>query len=135
VARARPDTPPPRPFSRLAATSALSLALAWLALATWGSVERAAPAPAIDEAIVLDVAVRPAGHPPAALVVVAAPPGSRHAPGTVLGSVPNRVLIDRAGEWRFVAHFADRSSAVVAANLPARGAVTLDFSLHNASVP
>ena len=132
---ARADAPTRRSFSRAAATSALALALIWLALVTFGRVEEVPAAVAIDEAIVLDVTLRPAGHPPAALVVVQAPPGSRHGPGSVLGSVPSRVVVDRSGEWRFEAQFARRRSGAVAIVVPDQRAVTLDFSVRSASIP
>jgi hypothetical protein len=59
---------------------------------------------------VVDVRIDPAGLPPVSLVVVESPPGSRLPPGTVVGSVPSKVLLDRDGVWRFEARFGGTSS-------------------------
>jgi hypothetical protein len=135
VLRTRTATPAGWPFSRLAASSVLVLAFAWLGLATFGAGGQANPVAAYDPAaeIVVDVTLIPTGHPPASLVVVRSPAGSRFPPGSVVGSVPNRIVVDQPGTWAFEARFANRRSATVTVMLPARGSVTLAFDVPRAS--
>jgi hypothetical protein len=76
---------------------------------------------------VLDVRLAPERHPPASLVVVSSPSGSQFTPGTVLGSVPRRVALDRDGTWQFQARFQDRRSDLVTVVIPETTAVTLTF--------
>ncbi|MDA0700222.1 MAG: hypothetical protein O3A02_03300, partial [bacterium] len=40
------------------------------------------------------------------------------APGTLVGSVPSKVLLDREGVWRFEARFGERRSQIVALVVP-----------------
>jgi hypothetical protein len=68
-------------------------------------------APLAVAAYVVDVRIEPAGLPPARLVVLQSPPGSRLTPGTVVGSVPRMIQLDREGTWRFEARFLERRSA------------------------
>jgi hypothetical protein len=107
----------PAGVTRRHALMALSLVVAagaWLALASWSP-----PVPAgaafVSRVVghVVDVRVDPAGLPPVSLVVVESPPGSRLPPGTIVGSVPSKVLLDRDGVWRFEARFGGTSSHTV----------------------
>jgi hypothetical protein len=68
-------------------------------------------APLAVAAYVVDVRIEPAGLPPARLVVLESPAGSRLTPGTVVGSVPRMIQLDREGTWRFEARFLERRSA------------------------
>ena len=77
--------------------------------------------------IVVDVRIEPASAPPASLVIVSTPPGSRLSAGTTLGSVPRRVVFDAAGTWQVEARFQDRRSNTVTFTLPEERDVVLRF--------
>jgi hypothetical protein len=89
--------------------------------------QAAASAAGTAVAYVVDVRVEPPGLPPARLVVLESPPGSRLEVGTVIGSVPRKVPLDRAGTWRFEARFLDRRSAPATLVLPRDHVLVLVF--------
>jgi len=119
-----------RPEVRLRLAVALLLAsLAWASLAWWGprmTAPHARPS-ALARGQVVDVTVDPPGQPPVSLVVVASPPGSTLAPGSVIGSVPGKVWLDLDGRWSFAAAFGDRRSPTVDLILPFERALQLAF--------
>ena len=78
-------------------------------------------------AIVVDVRLEPASLPPASLVVMASPPGSQHAAGSRLGTVPRRVVFDAEGTWQVEGRFQERRSEIVTFELPAQRDVVLRF--------
>ncbi|MFN2322811.1 MAG: hypothetical protein ABR510_07620, partial [Trueperaceae bacterium] len=82
-------------------------------------------------AFVVDVRIEPAGLPPARLVVLESPPGSR----LVVGSVPRRVPLDRAGTWRFEARFLDRRSEAATLELPGDRSLVLVFPEPTTAAP
>jgi hypothetical protein len=93
---------------------------------------RRPPAPPIVGAngvatYVVDVRVTPERLPPVSLVVVASPPGSQHAAGTVIRTVPDRVVLDAAGTWRLQGRFDGRASAVVSVVVPGEASIVLPF--------
>lgn len=113
----------------------------WWGLATWGSGsplrQGAAPRLATPPlaagagptvaAYAIRVRLEPPGHPPASLVVLSSPPGSRWSAGQVVGTVPSVVTLDREGAWRFEARFAGRRSEPADAFLPFDRDVALVF--------
>ena len=86
-------------------------------------------------AYVVDVRIEPTGLPPARLVVLESPPGSRLTAGTVIGSVPRRVPLDRAGTWRFEARFLDRRSEPATLEVPRDHALVLVFPDPTTAAP
>ena len=76
---------------------------------------------------VVDVRLEPASLPPASLVVLESPPGSRLAPGNVLGTVPRRVVFDAEGVWRVQGRFQERHSEPFTFQLPQDREVVLRF--------
>lgn len=118
-----------RPEVRLRLAIALVVtSWAWVGLAAWS--ERAAPSgrpPAEVTGQVVDVTVAPAGHPPVGLVVVASPPGSSLAVGSVIASVPGKVWLDLDGHWSFEARFGERRSPTVDLILPFERVLQLAF--------
>lgn len=77
--------------------------------------------------LLVNVQVQPAGMPPVSLVVLESPQGSRLGAGSVVGTIPNRVLLDRAGVWRFEARFRDLRSAQARIILPEQRELVLVF--------
>ena len=77
--------------------------------------------------IVVDVRIEPSTLPPASLVVLASPPGSRVSAGSALGTVPRRVVFDAEGTWQVEARFQERRSEVVTFRLPDEREVVLRF--------
>lgn len=126
VARAG-ATPDGRRRLRLGAALLVGVAL----LATLSVALQRRPAVAVPSsgatAYVVDVQVSPGGLPPARLVVLSSPPGSRLTPGTVVGSVPRMVQLDREGTWRFEARFLERRSEPATLRLPEERTLVLVF--------
>ena len=124
-----------RPEVRLRLAIVLAIAsMTWIGLASWG--ERPGPRgrpPVAVSGQVVDVTVAPAGHPPVGLVVVASPPGSSLAVGSVIASVPGKVWLDRDGRWSFEARFGERRSPTVDLILPFERA--LHFAFPNPAAP
>lgn len=118
-----------RPEVRLRLAIVLAIAsAAWVGLVSWS--ERAAPSahpPATLTGHVVDVTVVPAGQPPVGLVVVASPPGSSLAVGTVIASVPGKVWLDLDGRWSFEARFGERRSPTVDMIAPFERTLQLAF--------
>ena len=77
----------------------------------------------------VDVAVLPANLPRVTLIVVDSPPDSRWRPGTIFGTAPNQVVLDREGRWSFVGEFQQRRSEVVTLEVPAQRSFTLVIPL------
>jgi hypothetical protein len=103
--------------------------LVWFGLASWSDrvgATRAVTPPTVAGHVV-DVSVGPEGQPPVALVVLASPPGSRFAPGSVIASVPSKVWLDLDGRWRFEARFGEGRSPAVDLILPFERAFRLAF--------
>jgi len=108
---------------------ALAIAtIAWAALAAWIEL-RPGATPLATRAVerVVQVEIEPVGQPPVLLVVVESPAGSRFAAGTVLGSVPSPVMLDRDGTWRLEARFGALSSPVTEVHLPFERHLRLPF--------
>jgi hypothetical protein len=103
-------------------------ASAWLALATLAQPRPVEPV-LVSRVVghVVEVAIEPGGLPPVSLVVVESPPGSRLAPGSVVGSVPSKVLLDRDGVWRFQARFGGKVSPTVALVTPGEARIVVPF--------
>jgi hypothetical protein len=118
-----------RPEVRFRLAIALLIASAtWVGLASWGG--RAAPSGRPSGAVsghVVEVTVVPPGQPPVGLVVVASPPGSSLAVGSVIASVPGKVWLDVAGRWRFEARFGEGRSPTVELVAPFERALQLAF--------
>jgi hypothetical protein len=113
-------------FAVLGATLLLTAVLAILALSQQ-SDGLGDPTSTQSVMYVVDVAVQPQNLPPVTLYVVSAPEASRWQPGTALGTVPGRVVLDQPGTWRLQGRFQDRLSEVVILALPEDRAVTLAF--------
>ncbi len=107
----------------LIAGVALLAALIWLTQRRPVSVATGTAA----TTFVVNVRVEPTGLPPVRLVVLERPVGSRHAVGTVIGSVPGPVPLDREGTWRFEGQFLDRRSAPATLDLPLERSLVLVF--------
>gem|GEM_PF-1246644 len=93
---------------------------------------RPLPPPAAEfgpvTSIVVDVRIEPASLPPATLVIVSSPSGSRLAPGSALGTVPRRVVFDAEGVWQIEARFQERRSESVTFRLPEERDIVLRFA-------
>lgn len=87
----------------------------------------ASPGPVLTTGFLVNATVLPVGMPPVSLVVLESPSGSRLSPGSVVGTVPNRILLDRAGVWRFEARFRDQRSAQARIVLPEQRELALVF--------
>jgi hypothetical protein len=74
------------------------------------------------------VRVTPERLPPVSLVVVSSPPGSQYAAGTVIRSVPDRIVLDREGTWQLQGRFEGRHSSVVTVVVPTDVPVVLPFA-------
>lgn len=113
-------------FAVLGATLVLTAVLAFLALS--GRQERFRD-PIANRTVVyvVDVSVQPESLPPVRLFVVEGPDTSKWQPGTELGNVPGRIVLDREGTWRFQGRFQDRLSQVVTLELPSQRQFTLSF--------
>ncbi len=123
---------------RLALGATLVFAVVVLASLSVALQRRPQPAAAVADgavAYVVDVRIEPAGLPPARLVVLESPPGSRLVAGTVVGSVPRRVPLDRAGTWRFEARFLDRRSEPATLELPGDRSLVLVFPDPTTAAP
>ncbi len=123
---------------RLALGATLVFAVVVLASLSVALQRRPQPVAAVAEsavAYVVDVRIEPAGLPPARLVVLESPPGSRLVAGTVVGSVPRRVPLDRAGTWRFEARFLDRRSEPATLELPGTQTLVLVFPDPTTAAP
>jgi hypothetical protein len=75
----------------------------------------------------LEVTVQPIGQPPASLVVLRSPEGSLFRPGSVLGSVPGKVSLDRHGAWILQGRFLDAFTGAVELVAPFDERITLTF--------
>lgn len=75
----------------------------------------------------VDIAVSPSGLPPVRLVVESAPKGSGIEPGTVIGSVPKRVVFSHQGEWVVYGQYGDQISGSATITVPRDMRVTLVF--------
>lgn len=73
----------------------------------------------------VNVGVEPTSLPPVTLIVVDSPPDSRWRPGTIFGTAPSQVVLDRGGRWSFVGEYQQRRSAVVTIEVPTERAFTL----------
>jgi hypothetical protein len=102
--------------------------VAWLALATLAP-PRTVESPLVSRVVghVVEVAVEPAGLPPVSLVVIESPGGSRLSPGSVVGSVPSKVLLDRDGVWRFQTRFGGNQSPIVVLVTPGESTLVVPF--------
>ncbi|MFO7544965.1 MAG: hypothetical protein R6W77_05665 [Trueperaceae bacterium] len=76
---------------------------------------------------VVDVRIDPANLPPVSLVVDQSPSGSSFRSGTVIGSVPRRVVFDATGTWVVHAAFQGRTSDRVTLRVPEDRTLTLTF--------
>ena len=77
---------------------------------------------------VIDVRVEPASLPPVSLVIVSSPSGSRHAPNTIIRTVPDKVVLDREGTWQLQGRFDGRRSQIVTIAVPRDQLVVLPFT-------
>jgi len=84
---------------------------------------------------VVDVRVDPANLPPVSLVVDQSPNGSSFRAGTVIGSVPRRVVFDATGTWVVHAAFQGRTSDRVTLRVPEDRTLTLTFPPAAAEQP
>lgn len=75
----------------------------------------------------VDIGVSPSGLPPVRLVVESAPKGSGIEPGTVIGSVPKRVVFSHQGEWVVYGQYGDQTSGSATITVPRDLRVTLVF--------
>jgi hypothetical protein len=73
----------------------------------------------------VEVTVEPTTLPPATLIVVDSPAQSRWRPGTIFGTVPGQVVLDRDGRWSFLAEYQGRRSEVVTLEVPNQSNITL----------
>jgi hypothetical protein len=73
----------------------------------------------------VEVGVEPSNLPPATLIVVDSPAQSRWRPGTIFGTVPGQVVLDREGRWSFVGEYQGRRSEVVTLEVPIQRNFTL----------
>ena len=76
---------------------------------------------------VVEVRLEPASLPPVSLVVITSPSGSRLGAGSVLGTVPRRVVFDAEGTWQVQGRFQDRRSETVTFRLPQDREIVLPF--------
>lgn len=74
---------------------------------------------------VVNVSVEPSSLPPVTLIVLDSPPTSRWRPGTIFGTVPGQVVLDREGRWSFVGEYQQRRSEAVSISVPEQRDFTL----------
>ena len=88
-----------------------------------------APAPSAGNGLnyIVSVQVQPANLPPVDLYVAKSPPGSGTPAGTILCRAPCKVVLDRKGDWQFVAQFQGRRSAPADVTLPGQRSVVVTF--------
>ncbi len=77
---------------------------------------------------IVDVAVAPNDLPPVDLYVVRSPSGSATPAGTILTSVPRKVVFDRKGTWVVEGVFQGRHSEPASVQLPDQRSVTIRFA-------
>jgi hypothetical protein len=77
---------------------------------------------------IVDVAVAPNDLPPVDLYVVRSPSGSATPAGTILTSVPRKVVFDRKGTWVVEGVFQGRHSEPATVELPNQRSVTIRFA-------
>lgn len=75
----------------------------------------------------VEIDVEPSGLPPVRLVVDSAPKQSGIEPGTVLGSIPRRVVFSHRGDWVVHGEYTDQQSLPVTLHIPDDRHVTIVF--------
>lgn len=78
-------------------------------------------APAVTAPLVtyiVDVQVEPADLPPVTLYVLESPPGSALRAGTIVGTAPRKIALDRPGTWVFEGRFQGQTSGPVSIQVP-----------------
>lgn len=83
--------------------------------------------PSASIAHLVDIEVEPVGLPPVRLVVDSAPKQSGIEPGTVLGSIPKRVVFSHQGDWVVHGEYNDQQSPAVTLQVPNDRHVTIVF--------
>ena len=88
-----------------------------------------APAPSASDGAnyIVNVQVQPADLPPVDLYVAKSPAGSATPAGTIICRAPCKVVLDRKGDWQFVAQFQGRRSAPADVTLPGQRSVVVTF--------
>jgi hypothetical protein len=72
-----------------------------------------APLSTAATSVWIQATLQPAGHPPATLIALKSPNGSSATPGSMLGTVPGSIMLDRSGRWVLQARFTDSFSEPV----------------------
>jgi hypothetical protein len=104
----------------IAALVILTAVLAGLALYSRGLLPFN-QAPAVTAPLVtyiVDVQVEPADLPPVTLYVLESPAGSALRAGTIVGTAPRKIALDRPGNWVFEGRFQGQASGPVAIQVP-----------------
>jgi hypothetical protein len=98
----------------------LSAVFAGLALFARGSTAWNQPAAAVGPPVtyIIDVQVDPPNLPPVTLPVLQSPQGSAFKPGTIVGTAPRKIALDRPGNWVFEGRFQELRSAPAAISIP-----------------
>lgn len=147
VAPAVPEPKPPRPklsrpqvqlpkvtmpklkfpaWTGYAALGALAMALLIIGIARFAS-RSGDQVPVGNVAHIVNIAVQPTDLPPIRLVVESAPRSADMRAGTVLSSVPNRVVFSHSGTWVVYGEYGSTKSNSVTLNIPTDREVTLTF--------
>ncbi len=111
----------------LAALVVLAVVLAVVTAVARRPVPPPAGASGPLSSFVVDVRIEPASLPPVSLVVITSPSGSRLSAGSVLGTVPRRVVFDAEGTWQVQGRFQERRSETVTFRLPQDREIVLAF--------
>ncbi len=74
---------------------------------------------------IVEVAVEPAGLSRVDLRIVGSPEGSKRKTGDILTTVPNQIVLDQAGIWKFQGEFQELKSEVVSLQLPDQRSMTI----------
>ena len=84
---------------------------------------------------ILDALVEPDNLPPVKLVVIESPDNSKFAPGSSLGSVPRKIVLDQPGTWRLQGRLQDRHSPEVTIIIPNDRTFTVTIPTLDSDAP
>ena len=112
-----------------------ALLLAFLAMLRQRSNRITTPQARQTISYILDALVEPDNLPPVKLVVIESPDNSKFAPGSSLGSVPRKIVLDQPGTWRLQGRLQDRHSPEVTIIIPNDRTFTVTIPTLDSDTP